>query len=274
MKKHTAFRKKAFYLLLAFTSLFFFDSYYLSLAFAESGAVINDSGGVQNKKENNSASIISCGGVGKIHTTRKVVALTFDDGPSKYTDEILEILKLNNIKATFFFVGNNAGAHRSTVLKAYQDGNIIGNHTYSHANLSHLNGEDIETELTKNSKIVHRLIGVYPAFFRPPYGACSDKSRRVARNLGLKTIRWSAMVDDYHADRTTSLKIASGIIELVGPGAIIGLHDGGGNREKTVEALPIIICELKRRGYEILPLSELLGVSAYIAPDDDEGVAS
>ncbi|MBU0744216.1 MAG: polysaccharide deacetylase family protein [Gammaproteobacteria bacterium] len=275
MKKHSA--SKILWISLSFIGLFFYDACYLNLALANPEIAADpvklepDSTIAPNETQKKYlASMLACRGIRKAHTTKKVVALTFDDGPSKkYTSEIFEILRINNIKATFFVVGKNAAEYPKVIKEAYQDGNIIGNHTYSHSNLSRLDGEDIDFELSKNSNIIHKLIGVYPTFFRPPYGICSDKSRRVAKNLGLKTIMWNDMVDDYHVNRTTPEKIASEIIELVTPGAIIGLHDGGGNRGKTVAALPIIIASLKNQGYLFLSLSELLDIPAYISPRNE-----
>jgi peptidoglycan/xylan/chitin deacetylase (PgdA/CDA1 family) len=216
-------------------------------------------------KENSSKyHLITCKGTSSIHTTRRIIALTFDDGPSmKHTKQVLGVLKLNNIKGTFFFIGKNARKYQKIVREAYNNGHVIGNHSYSHYHLNRLNGEDIENELTKTSELIEKIIGVYPLLFRPPYGACSLESVRVARNLHFKTIMWSAMVDDYHVDRTTSEKIASQILGLVHPGAIIGLHDGGGNREKTVEALQIIIKALQNEGYEFVTIPELLGINPY-----------
>jgi peptidoglycan-N-acetylglucosamine deacetylase len=214
--------------------------------------------------------LTTCKGVSILPSSAKEVALTFDDGPSEtYTRQILKILKENNIRGTFFFVGKNVAAYPQIVKEVYYSGSVIGNHTYSHSHLNRLNGDDIEQEITKNSALIKKTIGVSPLLFRPPYGACSNGSVRVAKNLNLKTIMWTAMVDDYHVDRTSAEKIASEILALVHPGAVIGLHDGGGNREKTVKALQIIITSLQKKGYEFVTIPELLGVTAYSLSDDE-----
>ncbi|MDR1057604.1 MAG: polysaccharide deacetylase family protein [Coxiellaceae bacterium] len=205
----------------------------------------------------------ACLGIKSARTTKKVVALTFDDGPSQYTKEILKVLEANNTKATFFVIGKNVIKYPQTVKEIHIKGNIVGNHTYSHPYLPNLSGDDIETELTKNSSLIFRIIGFTPRLFRPPYGSCSVKSRIVAKNLGLIPIFWSSITDDYRYQLTTSTKITLEIINLVRPGAIICLHDGGGNRKKTVEALKIIIFILKNEGYEFLTIPELLGIPAY-----------
>ena len=204
-----------------------------------------------------------CHSIGKLDTKRKVVALTFDDGPGKYTKEILDILRQNNIRATFFFVGQNANDYKSIVRMAYADGHVIANHTYSHADLRKISADEIKSELIRASRAIYNIIDEYPVLFRPPYGACSSKSTRIVCGLGYTTIAWSDMTNDYDVDKTTPRKITNYIVEHAEPGAIIGMHDGGGNREKTVEALSLVIEELRSQGYQFLTIPELLGIDAY-----------
>jgi peptidoglycan/xylan/chitin deacetylase (PgdA/CDA1 family) len=208
-----------------------------------------------------------CLGIGKLKTTRKVVALTFDDGPhQKYTGEILEILRLNNIRATFFVVGKNAQSCKeceNAIQIAHRDGNIIGSHTYSHADLRKLTDDETKVELIRTNDIVYRLIRERPALFRSPYGGCYARTAKEVSDLGFTAIAWSDMTNDYDAAHMTPEKIASDIIRYVHPGAIIGLHDGGGNREKTVKALSIIINTLRNDGYEFLTIPELLNIRGY-----------
>lgn len=205
-----------------------------------------------------------CRGIERAKTTKKIVALTFDDGPhQKYTKEILEILKQNNIRATFFVIGKNAQRYPDIITAAYKNGNIIGNHSYSHFYLTNLTDDEIKFELSRTSQLVHTIIKEYPILFRPPYGACSYRSARITQQLDFVTIVWNDMTNDYDVKQTTHEKIAADIIKNAKPGSIIGLHDGGGNREKTVAALPIIINALKIAGYEFLTLPELLDIQAY-----------
>lgn len=212
-----------------------------------------------------------CRGVDKVKTTRKIVALTFDDGPDpKYTREILGILKQYDIHATFFVMGKNVESHPDIIKAAYMNGNVIGNHTYSHSYLTALSDDKIEDELTKTNKLIHDVIGEYPALFRPPYGARSVKSSCIVNKLGLMTITWSDTTNDYNEAKTTPEKIVAAIIKLAKPGAIILLHDGGGDREKTVQALPYIINILKEDDYEFLTVPELLNVDGYIKEAEPE----
>lgn len=216
-----------------------------------------------DSSKNNSVVTRACRNTGKLETTRKIVALTFDDGPhEKYTGEILDILQQNNVKATFFVVGKNAKRYPNIIKKIYMSGHVIANHTYSHNDLTMLSDDEIETEITMASRVVYKIIDEYPMLFRPPYGACSTKTAKVVCGLGFRTIAWSDVANDYDI-KITYEKIANNIIDNVQPGAIIVLHDGGGKREKTVKALSIIINALRDKGYEFLTIPELLGIEAY-----------
>lgn len=204
-------------------------------------------------------------GIERIKTNQKVVALTFDDGPHYiYTKEILAILKAHNIKGTFFCIGENIKAYPGIVKQAYLDGNVIANHTYTHSWLTKLTNEQIDIGLIRTNKIIHDVIGECAVLFRPPYGACSARTAGAISDLGFVSIGWSDMTNDYDVQHTTANKIASDIIRYARPGAIIGMHDGGGNREKTVIALTIIIEKLQEMGYEFVTIPELIDIAAYI----------
>lgn len=234
---------------------------FYTLAFADNNNLKND--GI-DKEFSDCLIIKNCQGVKGIRTKEKVVALTFDDGPhQKYTPEILAVLKQNNIKATFFVVGKNAQRYPDIIRAVDTDGHVIANHSYSHFFLTKLSDNDVEVELTKTSGIVNGIIGKYPMLFRPPYGACSDRTTKITAGLGITTVLWNDMTNDYEVNRTTSEKIADDIISHVRRGGIVGLHDGGGNREKTVKALLLIISELKDRGYKFLTIPELLNIDGY-----------
>lgn len=205
-------------------------------------------------------------GIERIKTKQKIIALTFDDGPHyKYTKEILEILKAYDIRGTFFWTGQNMEFYPDIVKQAYLDGNIIANHTYSHPFLTRLLDEKIDIELIKTNKIIYDIIGEWAVLFRPPYGAYSARTAKVISDLGFISIGWNDMTNDYDVHNTTTKKIARNIIRYACPGAIIGMHDGGGNREKTVGALVIVISKLKDMGYEFVTIPELLDTEAYIA---------
>lgn len=207
--------------------------------------------------------ICFCYGIRHAITAKKVVALTFDDGPHKqYTNEILAVLKQYGVKGTFFLIGENVEKYPEIVRAIYADGHVIGNHSYSHNYLTKLSNDELTDDLTKTENLIYGVIKNLPALFRPPYGACSFRSAKLIKQLGFSIVMWSSTAEDFHA-RVTPEKIAANVIQLVKPGAIITLHDGGGNRRKTVQALPIIIDILKGEGYEFLTVPELLGANAY-----------
>jgi peptidoglycan/xylan/chitin deacetylase (PgdA/CDA1 family) len=247
-------------------NLIFMAIIFISLSFISIATLSNNSSNeiARIKREKYLACMKACQGIKNVHAQQKVVAVTFDDGPSLYTNEVLNVLKENNIKATFFVIGTNVEEYPDIVKKIYDYGNVVGTHTYSHHYLPNLSDDNIETELIKNNILIGKIIGNTPKLFRPPYGSCSDQSRMIAQNLGLITILWNAVTDDYNHKNTTPTKIAFEIVSLVQPGTIICLHDGGGDRRKTVEALKIIILVLKNEGYEFLTVSDLLNIPAYL----------
>lgn len=196
---------------------------------------------------------------------KKLIALSFDDGPHvKYTEEVLHILKENNIKATFFVIGGCVRNHADLLKETFADGNVIGNHTFTHPNLSKLSNIAIEKEAIKANDIIYKTIGVRPALLRPPYGACNDNCKQTLKKLGFTKVTWHYLVNDWDINKTSSEIIASSIIKNASPGAIMAMHDGSGNREKTVQALPRIISTLKQQGYQFVTVPELLKVKAYM----------
>lgn len=208
--------------------------------------------------------MLACRGIRMAHTEAKVIALTFDDGPhGRYTPQVLNILKKYDIKATFFVLGENVADYPEILKRTYQDGHTIAMHSYDHQFLPKLSENAITENLTNNSQVIYKTIGLKPLLFRPPYGQCSVESRNAVKTLDLKTIMWSSSSDDYLSNRITAQKIASDIISLAGPGGIIMLHDGGGDRHKTVQALPVIIETLQGNGYKFLTVNELLGFKPY-----------
>jgi peptidoglycan/xylan/chitin deacetylase (PgdA/CDA1 family) len=185
---------------------------------------------------------------------RRVVALTFDDGPGPYTHQILDILKRNGVHATFFVIGQQVAGGATILKRALNEGNAIGNHTYSHANVS---GGGLG-QMRSGQSAIRRYTGYTPCVFRPPYGATSSLLVGQARSLGMDTILWD--VDPRDWARPGSGAIYSNIVGNTRPGSIILSHDGGGPREQTVAAYRSIIPTLKRRGYRFATVPQLLGL--------------
>jgi len=185
------------------------------------------------------------------------VTLTFDDGPNPYyTPQILTILREYNVKATFFCIGRLVATYPSLVKQEYNAGHIIGNHSWSHPNMAFLPPAYIQFQLVHTSDAIEETIGVRPTYFRPPYGSMSVPVLTEAYHLGLTTIIWNDEARDWQ--RPGVSVIIQRILGLARDGAIILLHDGGGDRSQTVAALPYIIKDLRLSGFQLVTLSQMM----------------
>lgn len=185
------------------------------------------------------------------------LALTFDDGPSPlYTPQILAILQQYNVKATFFCIGQQVQTNAALVQQVRNTGQLIANHTWDHADLTTLTPAAIRTELRSTTAIITRTVGTHVQIFRPPYGAINAMVRLAAAQLGLLPVLWNVDTNDWRLRGTQSIINAA----LIGAanGAIILMHDGGGNRAQTVEALPTIITTLRARGFKFVTIQQLI----------------
>ncbi|NOU91745.1 polysaccharide deacetylase family protein [Paenibacillus sp. LMG 31456] len=189
----------------------------------------------------------------------KRVALTFDDGPdANYTPKILDILKKNDIKATFFVVGNQVSLHPDVLKRINQEGHTIGNHTWDHADLSKLPTKRVIQEFKDTDDIIEKTIGVIPDLIRAPYGAVSVTQKKELEQAGRPLVDWNVDPRDWAG--TSSSSILENIKLHTKPGHIILLHSFGGKRgnlDNTVEALPNIIAFLKSEGYQMVTIPEL-----------------
>jgi peptidoglycan/xylan/chitin deacetylase (PgdA/CDA1 family) len=185
------------------------------------------------------------------------IALTFDDGPNPfYTPQILAILQRYGVKATFFDVGYLVVDYPSIVRQEYNQGNIVANHSWSHPQLTLLSAPAILSQITSASHAIQAAIGARPTFFRPPYGAMNRTVLAEARYAGDTTVLWDDTAEDWRLPGVAF--IVSKILRLARDGAIILMHDGGGNRAQTVAALPIIITALKNRGFHFATMPQLV----------------
>jgi peptidoglycan-N-acetylglucosamine deacetylase len=183
--------------------------------------------------------------------------LTFDDGPNPYyTPQVLAILQKYGVKATFFDVGYLVADYPSIVRQECNEGNIVANHSWSHPVLTYLAAQAILSQLTSTTKAIQAAIGVRPTFFRPPYGATNNIVLTQARNLGYTTVLWDGSAGDWKLPGVGV--ITSKLLSYVRDGAILLLHDGGGNRAQTVAALPTIITTLENRGYKFVTIQKLV----------------
>lgn len=194
------------------------------------------------------------------------VTLTFDDGPdSKWTPKILDVLKQKKVKASFFVVGNKVEENPELLQRIYQEGHEIGSHTYTHANLQVAPEEQIKLELNATQRIIESVIDHSTILFRPPYQADSRPKTiqdlipiKIAEELGYLTICENIDPEDW--SRPGAELILRRIKDQRHSGNIILLHDAGGERSQTLEALPKIIDYLRARGDEIVLLSDLLQI--------------
>ncbi len=185
------------------------------------------------------------------------IALTFDDGPdSKYTPKVLEILRQNGIKATFFVVGERVKRYPEIIREEIMEGHEIGNHTLSHPNLPKYNCERIRAEIEGCEDTLRRLGAPKPRYFRPPKGAINGQAFEVARGKGYQVILWSVAVENRAVSSLEEMR--KRVVEGIGEGGVILAHDGGLDRTMTIRALPGIIKKLKERGFKFVTLSELL----------------
>lgn len=185
----------------------------------------------------------------KIDKNKKMVALTYDDGPSIYTPRVLKTLKENNAVATFFVVGNRVPTYSDTVKKAYDMGCEIGNHTYEHKSLPNLSETEVKRQISKTNKEVKKAIGEKPVIMRPTGGATNTN---IKKWVGMPSIIWSVDTLDWKTRNADSTRRA--VLNRVKDGDIVLMHD---LYSATATASETIIPELVRRGYQLVTVSEL-----------------
>lgn len=196
--------------------------------------------------------------LGKIEGDKKVVALTFDDGPNPdATPLILDTLREKGVKATFFVLGSHAERWPDLVLRISQEGHQLGNHGYFHRKLQFKSPFYVSRDIRLGIRAIKRAGAPAPRYFRAPHGFRSPWTTPIASSYGERTVGWSLGVWD--SDRPGVDEIVRRTLEGVSPGSIILLHDGDGynadgDRMQTAAALPLIIDRLKDQGYEFATL--------------------
>lgn len=184
----------------------------------------------------------------------KVVALTFDDGPHpQFTPKILAILRKYNVNATFFVVGKMAKKYPQLIKEEYAEGNIVGNHTYDHVNLTKIPDDEVGDEWQKGNDVVKSILGVSPAFCRPPGGDYDHDVIAAAMKSGLTTVLWTDDPGDYA--RPGDKIIERRVLDRIENGAIILIHDGV---QQTIDVLPQIIGNLQKRGFKFVTVRQMM----------------
>lgn len=188
----------------------------------------------------------------------KFVSLTFDDGPSLYTNQILDILGTYNVKATFFVVGEAVKNYPEIVKRINSEKHVIGNHTWNHPIITDIPAKKLSSQIQKTSLVIKDIIGEEPKIFRAPYGKIDDHSLKVIQDSGMKSVLWT--VDSLDWSLPEKKLIESRVLKHTMTDSIVLLHDGdkfgSGPRDATVLSLPNIIESLMQSGYEFITIPE------------------
>ena len=183
----------------------------------------------------------------------KFVAITFDDGPSQYTPRILEILNFLSVKATFFMISKQASAHAALVQLMVAGGMRVGAHTRNHPHLPEVPADQQADQVLGSADVLDQVIGAPTVrCFRPPYGEFDQNVINLVGSRGLSTAMWS--IDSRDWSKPGAATIVQTVLSQVRDRSVILLHDGGGDRTQTIEALPWIIQAVRNQGYQIVPI--------------------
>lgn len=192
------------------------------------------------------------GGSGK-----KIIALTFDDGPGPFTAQILTVLRRDNVAATFFQVGKQLDDYPNPALAELSLPRVaIGDHTYTHGNMAKLRKGLQRNEIISSAATMVAHGEPTPRLFRPPYGAFNADTESLMDQRGMAMILWSVDSQDY--TRPGVDRIVDNVMTAVQPGSIVLMHDGGGDRSQTALAVPKIVHRLRKQGYKFVTVPELL----------------
>lgn len=190
----------------------------------------------------------------KLSPDGKYIALTFDDGPhAEVTPRVLETLEQHGAKATFYMLGSQVEYYPDIAKQVFDEGHELGDHTMSHKDLTHLSADQIKNEIETSSHQIEHATGNLPKSLRPPYGAFNDTVGAISNDLGLPVIMWS--VDSLDWKSRNAEAINQKVMATVHPGAIVLLHD---IHATTADALPQLLTNLEREGYEFVTVSQLL----------------
>ncbi len=189
------------------------------------------------------------------------IAITFDDGPNELTVLVLDVLKKYNAKATFFCIGKNIETHPNILKRIDDEGHIVGNHSYSHADFFDFYRKDrIITEIEKTNTLIESVLGIKTTLFRPPYGVTNPSIRRALEVTKHKTIGWN--IRSLDGVLKNKRFIFNRITKRIAPGAILLLHD---TSVETAQILEEVLQFLQNNNYSVVSLEQLLKIKAYEA---------
>jgi len=195
---------------------------------------------------------------GNHNCDRRVIALTFDDGPWSTTPKVLEILKENKISATFFMIGKHLQAYPQIAKQVVAGGHAIGNHTWNHG-YGKYTPAAATAEIQRTNDLLYQITKVRTGLFRPPAGILNNGLADYSRSQKGTVILWSNDSLDWRSPLPQTM--VNNVLKNARSGGIVLLHDGGGDRSRTITALPGIIRELKIRGYEFVTIPQLLEIN-------------
>jgi peptidoglycan/xylan/chitin deacetylase (PgdA/CDA1 family) len=230
-------------------------------------ALIAPVGGAPTRQAGGLYRIVGCRSRGMSAYThgphRYEVAIGFDDGPYPDTPAFVRMLAANHATATFFMIGRQiTSSYRETMLRELREGDVLGDHTWSHPDLTR--SREVRGQLQRTLAAIRAQTGYTPCVFRPPYGSYDSSVVRAASSLGLATVTWNVDPTDYAQPGTGA--IVHRVLAQAQPGSIVISHDGGGPRGQTLAAYPRIIAALRRRGFGIVTIPQLLGFRPVYEP--------
>jgi peptidoglycan-N-acetylglucosamine deacetylase len=201
-------------------------------------------------------------------TEERVVALTFDDGPCHpYTENLMEVLGQEGIRATFFMVGNNVVREPNLAAEVASE-HAVGNHTFTHPHLTWSRRSTVREELSRGQEAIHEATGAVPTIFRVPHGWYGPQVISGAEELGMSCVGWSVMAWDWNKPPADTIQRR--ILQGAGPGGVTLLHDGQdtdaypkADRSHTIAAMPRIIDTLKEDGYRFVTVPELMAIDGH-----------
>jgi peptidoglycan/xylan/chitin deacetylase (PgdA/CDA1 family) len=195
----------------------------------------------------------------KSKTSDKKIAITFDDGPTPITNEVIDVLKKHNAKATFFCIGKQIERHPDIFKRIIAEGHLIGNHSYSHdKKIGFFSTQKVVEEIQKNDLVIEQYLGRKTRLFRPPFGVTNPRFARAIKQTRHFVIGWNNRSLDTVIDDEN--KILKRIADKINPGGIVLLHD---TSAKTVRVLEQLLLLLQTENYTVTPLDELLNIQAY-----------
>lgn len=190
----------------------------------------------------------------------KKLSLTFDDGPSRFTEILLDLLKDLGIKATFFWLGRNIEEFGALAGRALAEGHTFGNHSFDHADFTKIDIEEVLSEQIRKTQLIYReTLGIAPTLVRPPFGKITDELVETLKGMGMKVVFWSVDSGDLIAGNMSADRIAKRVMDNVHEEAIVLIHDGVHDSRDTIKAVRSIITNCRDRGYQFVTVHDLIG---------------